>query len=510
MSRSHATAGVTASPARTSEARTPYARRSGRQIRAQAREHVASAAARQHGPCGAERASMLLEAVEGQKFPQRTARVLSAHPPIRRKLHATPGRASTLRFGARDMPKLEKFQSGDGVGDTRWRFVTQPPEPTTIPATQTPAREDFHFSPEREPHALRAREILRRHAEIRSLAGRNAWSALLVACLVVLQTSARRARVRTCRSGPRSLAAFFVGAFLDHTLWVLIHECSHNLVFRRASWNRIAAIAANLPHILPSAISFQTYHLKHHAFQGVYELDADIPSRWEARLVGHSALRKALWLLLFPVFQVTRPPRLREIPLFGPWVFANIGAQLAYDVAVWMLLGPEGFPLSRGLVLLLGRPAPARSALDPGALPRVRRAGDVELLRAAERRRAERRPPQRAPRLSVRPWNRLPAIRRAVPEVYDALSSHRSWTRLLVRFIFDRRLSLFSRTIRSERGLKAVPRAARPQPEISAGTGPARIPDDFDPGGLWLLKRREVARGGGRTGWTPVSRPPSA
>src|ERR1035441_4296893 len=62
----------------------------------------------------------------------------------------------------------------------------------------------------------------------------------------------------------------------------------------------------------------------------------------------------------------------------------------------------EGVPLSRGLVLLLGRPAPARSALDPRALPRVRGAGDVELLRAAERRRAERRPSQRAPRLSVR------------------------------------------------------------------------------------------------------------
>src|ERR1039457_5953849 len=55
------------------------------------------------------------------------------------------------------------------------------------------------------------------------------------------------------------------------------------------------------------------------------------------------------------------------------------------------------------------------------------------------------------------PWNRLPAIRRAVPEVYDALSFHRSWTRLLLRFVFDRELSLYSRMIRSERGLKAIP-----------------------------------------------------
>ena len=52
------------------------------------------------------------------------------------------------------------------------------------------------------------------------------------------------------------------------------------------------------------------------------------------------------------------------------------------------------------------------------------------------------------------PWNRLPAVRRSVPEVYGALHFHRSWTRLVLQFIFDPRLSLFSRTIRTERGQK--------------------------------------------------------
>jgi hypothetical protein len=46
----------------------------------------------------------------------------------------------------------------------------------------------------------------------------------------------------------------------------------------------------------------------------------------------------------------------------------------------------------------------------------------------------------------------LPAVRRSVPEVYGALHSHRSWTRLLLQFIFDHQLSLFSRTVRTERG----------------------------------------------------------
>ncbi len=277
-----------------------------------------------------------------------------------------------------------------------------------------------------------------------------------MALLVLLQTSLA-ALVSHLPIWAALLVAFLVGAFLDHTLWVLIHECSHNLVFRRASWNRLAAILANLPHVLPSAISFQTYHLKHHAYQGVYELDADIPSRWEARLVGHSALMKALWLLLFPIFQVTRPPRLREITLFGPWVFANIGVQVAYDVAVWMALGPKAL-----LYLTVS------FFFSVGLHPLGARWIQEHYLVFEEQETSSYYGPLNAVALNVGhhnehhdfpsvPWNRLPAIRRAVPEVYDALPSHRSWTRLLLRFVFDRKLSLFSRTIRSERGPKAPP-----------------------------------------------------
>ena len=105
-----------------------------------------------------------------------------------------------------------------------------------------PTAEDFSFSDQREPHALRAREILRNHAEIRSLAGRNPWSVLLVVGLVLVQT-ALAAVLGRAPFWAGLAAAFAIGAFLDHALWVLIHECSHNLLFRRASWNRISGSA---------------------------------------------------------------------------------------------------------------------------------------------------------------------------------------------------------------------------------------------------------------------------
>ena len=123
--------------------------------------------------------------------------------------------------------------------------------------------------------------------------------------------------------------AYTVGAFASHGLFVMIHECAHRLVFRRRRPNVLAGLFANLPLFVPGSFSFQKYHLKHHSNQGVYELDADIPSEWEARLVGRSALRKALWLLLYPLFQTVRSFRVKEVPPLDAWTLTNLAIRSA-------------------------------------------------------------------------------------------------------------------------------------------------------------------------------------
>jgi sphingolipid 4-desaturase/C4-monooxygenase len=316
---------------------------------------------------------------------------------------------------------------------------------------------NFVFSTGREPHAARAREILRAHAGIRTLAGRNPWSAVLIAAIVAFQTA-----LAWLLSGQPVwlilVAAWAVGAFASHALWVLIHDCAHNLVVKSGAWNRIFAMAANLPHLVPSAVSFQKYHLKHHAFQGVYELDADLPSRWEARLVGNSPPAKALWLLLFPFFQLTRPPRLREIRLFDGWVFVNIVVQIAYDAAVFFLLGPKA-------LLFLGAAFFFSVGLHPLGARWIQ---EHYLVHGTDQETSSYYGPLNVPALNVGyhnehhdfpwvPWNRLPRVRRAAPEAYDTLASHRSWTRLLLRFLFDPGISLWSRVVRAERGSASVP-----------------------------------------------------
>src|SRR5690349_5843430 len=146
-----------------------------------------------------------------------------------------------------------------------------------------------------EPHAGRVRQLLAAHPELRALAGPDRSSAVWVAILVVLQfaLAISVARFRWFVWVP---CAYIVGATIDHALWTLIHECSHNLVFRSRTLNRLVAIAANLPLVIPSALSFCKYHLLHHRHLGELALDAGVPGPLESRIIGRSALRKTIWI----------------------------------------------------------------------------------------------------------------------------------------------------------------------------------------------------------------------
>ena len=132
------------------------------------------------------------------------------------------------------------------------------------------------------------------------------------------------------------------GAFANHANYVIIHDATHNLIFRNKSLNKLVAILADLPNLMPGAMGFRVYHLKHHSHQGDYEFDADLANHWEARLVGNIWYRKALWLMLFPFFQLTRPPRLKAITMRDRWFFMNLVCAIVYDAAIFYFCGWAG------------------------------------------------------------------------------------------------------------------------------------------------------------------------
>jgi sphingolipid 4-desaturase/C4-monooxygenase len=301
-----------------------------------------------------------------------------------------------------------------------------------------------------EPHRERTRLLLAAHPEAKELCGHTPSTAAWLLAIVALQL----ALALLLRESPWwliLLVAYSVGAVANHALWVLIHEASHNLIFRSPAANAWMAILANFPIVFPSAIAFRKYHLLHHAHQGVEGLDADLASPLEARLVGNSAWRKATWLLLYFAAQSLRIPRLRRIRLVDGWYVTNLVVQVAFVGAVVVLGGPKalGFLLLASIFAVGLHPAGGRWLQEhyltfPGNQETFSYYGPMNVVAFNVGYHNEHHDLMRVP------WSRLPALRRLAPELYEPLHHHGSWSRLVLRFIFDPSLSLFSRMTRSD------------------------------------------------------------
>jgi sphingolipid delta-4 desaturase len=317
--------------------------------------------------------------------------------------------------------------------------------PAQIPTT------GFQHSDQTEPHRGRTRAILREHPEIRGLIGKNPHTFWAVAGIVALQAWLAWAMA----GGPwwlLLLTAYTVGALANHALFVMIHECAHNLIFRRQIPNTLTGMLANLPLVMPTSVSFQRYHLKHHAFQGVHDMDADLPSAWELRVFGRSALGKALWLLCFPLILLFRSARLTEIKVVDRWSLLNLAVQVTFNVLVWQLLGPGAFwYLLASMFFSVGlHPVGARWIQEhfltdaPQETYSYYGIGNWTAFNVGYHNEHHDFP-------SV-PWNRLPLVKQLGGAWYDGLVSHRSWTRLLFQFLLRGDLGLFSRMVRDDRG----------------------------------------------------------
>ncbi len=309
----------------------------------------------------------------------------------------------------------------------------------------------FHPTPHDQPHPARARAILRAHPEVKELFGRNPWTALIAVGLVAGQTGLAVwfGQLGGAWWPLAVLVAFAIGAFANHCLYVVIHEATHRLVFRGEAANRAVALLADLPNVVPAAMSFRTLYLLHHAHQGDYTHDADLASEWEARLVGHSFAGKLAWLILFPVFQSLRVLRFKNFRLWNGWSVLNALACLGYMTALVYLAG-GGAALYLGLSFLFSigpHPCGARWIQEhyttDGAQETMSYYGPVNRVALNVGHHNEHHDFPRVP------WHRLPRLRALAPEFYGPLRSHDSYVRLLWQFLTDRRYTLFSRVVRT-------------------------------------------------------------
>jgi sphingolipid delta-4 desaturase len=304
-----------------------------------------------------------------------------------------------------------------------------------------------------EPHAQRRRALLALHPEVRSLFGfdrRTAWvtAAVVVAQLAIAWLVGQEARAGGWIGSAWAIVilAYAVGAVLTHWLSMSIHETSHRLAARTARGNDAVALLANVPMILPVAMTFNRYHIAHHRELGVLGGDTDLPLPIEARIAGRSRLLKALLLFFHPVVYLLRgltfakPPNRAEL--------LNLAFIAVVDVALWYALGPTAFAylalsffFAHGLNPVAGHFIHEHYTFAEGQ-ETFSYYGPLNWVTFNVGYHNEHHD-----FMNVPGW-RLPELRKMV-SVYDELVSHRSWTAILFRFIFDRSLGYTSRIVRT-------------------------------------------------------------
>ena len=165
--------------------------------------------------------------------------------------------------------------------------------------------------------------------------------------------------------------------------------------------------------------------------------------------------------MLFPFFQVTRPPRLKAIKMWDRWFSTNLACAVAYDVAIVYFCGWAGFLyLVFAFFFSIGlHPVGARWIqehytydFDQETFSYYGPINRVALNMGYHNEHHD---------LPSIPWNNLPKLRAMAPEFYQNLKYHSSWSRLLFQFVFDKRYSLYSRVERMKQraGSQGTPEA---------------------------------------------------
>jgi len=329
-----------------------------------------------------------------------------------------------------------------------------------------PSDRDFYQSGVKEPHRGITKVLLKEYPELRQFLGqRNPWSF----AIGVLAVGGHLAVAWAVSGYPwwvAILTAFFIGTVFSISFGALVHEATHNLIFRSKTGNMIAGIVVNMGMFVPSFVSFAKYHLKHHSFQGVHELDAAMPSELEARLVRNVWWRKILWMLSYPGWQMIRTYRVKEVRFFDGWVLVNWIAVFAIDAFVFIAWGPNAliylaasFWLGYGLSVMGARIIQEHFIIKP---PQETYSyygiANLPGLNVAHHNEHHDFPSA--------PWNHLPKIRRIAGDYYNNLHYHTSYTRLMLRFLFSPKMSLYDRVERRERG--DVGLDAPVQPDLDA------------------------------------------
>jgi sphingolipid delta-4 desaturase len=299
-----------------------------------------------------------------------------------------------------------------------------------------------------QPHWERKKLILQAHPEVRDLFGPDnmsfVYTVAMVGFMVLLAYALKDANMWVV-----FMVAYCVGAVVDHALWVLIHEGTHNLVFEKATHNLMYLLLANLPHVYPTSITFRYYHMMHHSHLNETYMDPDLPGVTEAKLFGNSVVGKIIWLMLFPAFQALRTLRFSK-QYFDRWVAANYVIQILFDALILYLWGWTSiiFLFLSSLFAIGLHPLGARWIAEHYSVHPNQETysyygwGNIVTFNIGYHNEHHD--------LVKVAWSRLPKLTKIASEFYSNLYIHETYTELLLQFFSNSDFTLRTRVVRDK------------------------------------------------------------
>lgn len=316
-------------------------------------------------------------------------------------------------------------------------------------------RVDFLRTTKPESHAERKGAILKAHPEIKELMTFEYRTKYIVAATVMLQVG--MAWLVQSWSWPCFLAAvYIVGATATHSLFLAVHELSHNLGASTTTRNKAISLLANLPIVFPYCATFKPYHMDHHKCLGEDVIDTDIPRPLEAWIINESycyathTIKKFLFCLcqiFFYAFRpgITNPDRYP----YDRWQLASFICCGLFDAFIWNTVGWNGLLFLLLSIVVAGSIHPcaghflAEHYVTEGEAETYSYYGPLNRLTYNVGYHNEHHD---FPNI---PWSNLPKLHVMAPEFYDNLPQCESWPGLIFNFILTDSLGLYSRLKRT-------------------------------------------------------------
>lgn len=372
---------------------------------------------------------------------------------------------------------------------TRHDTPAAPNAPSPLPAVASAVGDDvsrpaeFFWTYQEEPHRSRRKAIIKAYPHVTKLCGPEPLTKWVV--LGVMLTQFAVAYHLTVSHTPfLSLKfwalAYIVGATCSQNLFLAIHEMAHGLAFKARLHNQLFAVVANLPIGIPYAAGFGPYHLLHHKYLGDSQYDTDLPTALEALVLG-SVAGKAFFATFQIFFYAVRPICVMALP-FSRIHLINLVTQFVWDFLVVRAFGWTPLVyfllsdfLAGSLHPLAGHFIAEHYVLDP---PSTESEPEAESESSLSSTSSAKTPGPQFSKIAPPEtysyygplnifvynagyhnehhdfpyvaWTKLPELNRIAKDFYDPLPSHRSWSKVLVDFVFDKRVSLWCRVKRTK------------------------------------------------------------